>query len=188
MIELMIGKTSLRLDFTFFAVMSLYFLTESSELIAGVAACVIHEMSHLVVMKLLHVPIKEVLFYGAGIRISAVLDTSTCAVKTSCLAAGVAANSVVCAVAFAMDGYLFSAVNLVTGMFNLLPVGEFDGAQLLRMLLLRYSPPERIDSVMKLAGCVAILLCSAIIFMISMKVRPVVLGMLIYLFIIVLIS
>ncbi len=188
MIEIVICKTKFSFDFTFFAVMSLYFLTESSELLAGVAACVIHEISHLVVMKLLHVPVKEVLFYGAGIRISASLDTSTCAVKTACLAAGIAANLVVCAVAFVMGEYLLSAVNLVTGMFNLLPVGEFDGAQMLRLLLIGYSPPERIDSVMKLAGCAAMLLCSAFIFMISTKVRPVVLAMLIYLFIVVLIS
>ncbi|MBQ9946890.1 MAG: hypothetical protein IJO91_00750 [Oscillospiraceae bacterium] len=139
-------------------------------------------------MAILHVPIKEVFLYGAGIRISAMLDTSTCAVKTSCLAAGVAANFVVSAVAFVMGEFLFSAVNLVTGMFNLLPVGEFDGAQLLKMILLRSVKPEKVDGIMKKAGIISIFLCLTGIISISGYVRPMVLVVIVYLLIIVFIS
>ena len=116
------------------------------------------------------------------------LDTSTCAVKTSCLAAGVAANFVVSAVAFVMGEFLFSAVNLVTGMFNLLPVGEFDGAQLLKMILLRSVKPEKVDGIMKKAGIISIFLCLTGIISISGYVRPMVLVVIVYLLIIVFIS
>ena len=188
MIEFKIHNIALRIDFSFFAILFIYFSFDSSTEILAISACIIHELSHLLLMAILHVPIKAILFYGAGIRISAMLDTSKCEVKSACLAAGVAANFVVSVVAFVMGEYLFSAVNLVTGMFNLLPVGEFDGAQLLKMALLKNAKPEKVDGIMKRAGFISIGLCFIGIIIISGCVRLMVLAVFLYLLIIVYIS
>ena len=54
---------------------------------------------------------------------------------------------------------IFSAVNLLIGIFNALPIGYFDGARILEILLVRIMRPSTATIVKKIIGG----LCSAVI-------------------------
>ena len=69
MFELQFRKITVAFDFSFFASVSLLILLGSGYAVLGLAACLLHELGHLAVMKICSVPAKRVLFYGAGIKI-----------------------------------------------------------------------------------------------------------------------
>lgn len=154
MIELRLNKTLLRLDFSFFAVVALFLFLDKSGLgLSALAACGFHELSHLVVMTMFGVPADEITFYGAGIRITSPrTDERGGAVRILILLAGCAANFAA-AVLFWRFGNLAAAViNLCTGLFNLLPIGELDGAALLKTLFIKICKPENVDKFMRAAA------------------------------------
>ncbi len=165
MIEFMLRKTALRLDFSFFAVMFIFFFLDSGGGLVAVSACIVHELSHLVVMAVCKVPVESITFYGAGIRISAQLCREKRCVRVCVLGAGVAANLLLSTLFYALGEYAFSAVNLITGAFNLLPIGEFDGAQLLRELVYCFAPVEKADRITFSFEVISLVICSAAIFL-----------------------
>ncbi len=161
MIEFKLFKTAVRLDFSFFAVLFIFMYFDNGGGLEAVSACVMHELSHLVAMLICDVTVTGVMFYGAGVRITADLCSVRRWVRIAVLSAGVAANFALAAIFYATGEYTLSAVNLVTGAFNLLPVGEFDGAQLFREFLTVTSPPDRIEGIMRVAAWVSLALCAA---------------------------
>lgn len=60
--------------------------------------------------------------------------------------------------------YAAFAVNLFTGIFNLLPMGKLDGAGLLKMAVIKHCRAERVDTVMKIASVISAMLCAAAFF------------------------
>ena len=146
------------MDFSFFAVIALFLLLDSTGFgIASLGACGLHELSHLAVMTLFGIAPEQITFYGAGIRItSSQTDFAKPAVRTLVLIAGCLANFLAAAV-FRFAGYdAASAINLFTGIFNLLPLGELDGAALFKMLAIRLCRPENVDRAVRAAGIVSL--------------------------------
>ncbi len=144
-------NTRIRLDFSFFAVVALFLMLDNTSFgIAALAACGIHEFSHLLVMTICGIPAEIVTFYGAGIRITSPrTETAKPFVRALVLSAGCAANFIA-AVLYSLSGNdAAAAINLLTGAFNLLPIGELDGAAMLKMLLIRACRPERVDKTLK---------------------------------------
>lgn len=151
----------LRLDFSFFAVMALFFLTESGFGFMALASCAAHELSHLAVMGICGIRAEHITFYGAGICISSAgTERAGLQQQIAVFSAGCAVNLALAAALYLTGEYAFSAVNLLTGAFNLLPLGEFDGARLLRLLAIRKAPPERVDGIMRAAGALSAVLCA----------------------------
>lgn len=151
MIELKLRKTTLQFDFSFFAVIALFLLLDSTGFgVMALAACAVHELAHMLVMAVFGIFADEITFYGAGIRItSARTEFAKPAVKALILSAGCAANFV-SAVLFYHFGYASAAaVSLFTGVFNLLPIGELDGAGLMKMPVIRFCKPENVDRIMR---------------------------------------
>lgn len=165
MIELKFKKTVLRLDFSFFAVISLFLLLDSTGLgIKALAACAVHELAHLSVMAVFGIPADEITFYGAGVRITSPrTEFAKPSVKALILSAGCAVNFTAAVLFYHFGNFPAMAVNLFTGAFNLLPIGELDGAGLLKILLIRFCRPERVDGILKLAGRAFSLICLAVI-------------------------
>lgn len=154
MIELRLRKTVLRLDFSFFAVVALYMILDSSGLgVSALAACGLHELSHLAVMTAFNVPTDEITFYGAGIRItSPKTDEKGGFARVLILLAGCMANFGAALLFWKLGNFTASAINLCTGIFNLLPLGELDGAALLKTLFIKICKPENVDKFMKAAA------------------------------------
>ena len=163
MIELRLKQTQVRLDFSFFAVITLFLLLDDSGFgIAALCACGLHELAHLSLMLLFGITADKITFYGAGIRISSdSTDRAKPFAKALILSAGCAANFIAAAVFRFLGNDAAAAINLFTGIFNLLPLGELDGASLLKMLAIRVCRPENVDKVTKAAGMISVALAAA---------------------------
>ena len=144
-------------DFSFFAVIALFFLYDSTDLaIYSFVACIIHELAHVFMMNAFDIPPNSLVFYGGGIKISEReierLKLYKQAIITS---AGCVINFIMAGISFALaDGsdlkiLIFAYSNLMVGAINLLPIGYFDGAGLMKLILIKKMQPFQVDSAMK---------------------------------------
>ncbi len=136
MFEFKFRNITVAFEFSFFASVSLLIILGNDYAVMGLAACIWHELGHLMVMAICGITAKRILFYGAGIKI--LPDKQFCftdfGTEFLVLIAGSAANFLA---AFLMAGSeimeikLFSAINMAIGAFNLLPLQYLDGGKLL---------------------------------------------------------
>ncbi len=136
MFEFRYKNAVIAFDFSFFATVSLLFLLGNSYAVLGLAACLWHETGHLAVMKIRGIPARRILFYGAGIKIMP--DKQFCftdfGTELLVLIGGSGANFLAAAALSAVNVpelKLFSVINAVIGVFNLLPLQYLDGGKLL---------------------------------------------------------
>ena len=101
------------------------------------AACVLHEMGHILAACLVGVRIKSVVFSGGGIR----MLTDRASVVTNCenvlmLLSGPAVNLFLAA-ALSIHGAVgdFAMLNLAAGLYNLLPFRQLDGGALVDIFI-----------------------------------------------------
>lgn len=177
MIELRLrGGCRILLDFSFFAVITLFLCLDTSGYgMLSLAACVVHEMGHLVAMLLSKMKICRMKLYGGGIEICAEQEVTSLFV----ILAGVVTNFVVFALVFALSSWnniyplIFGAMNLLIGLFNLLPLGHLDGYRLLEKCLSRYFPPaaaiRAIDIIERIV--LIVVLCLGLILLISRAIN-----------------
>lgn len=165
MLELKLRKTVLCLDFSFFAVIALYLLLDESGFgLAALGACALHETAHFAAMALFGVPAERVTLYGAGIRITSFLERVPPLRRAVILSAGCLANFAAALVFWRLGELGAFAVELFTGIFNLLPLGALDGAGLLKMLVIKRCKAENVDRVMKTASIIsAVFVAAAVI-------------------------
>lgn len=114
------------------------------------AFCAVHELSHLFVMALCGVAVHSVTLSGAGIGIKALsLETQPTWVQAAVLFAGSASNVVLAGALYLLKCPAESLLCLLTGVINLLPVGALDGARLLKIAVVRFAAPQRVDRICK---------------------------------------
>ena len=166
MIELRLNKTTLRLDFSFFAVLSVFLLYDRLGTgIAALCACISHELSHLIVMRYFGIRADSVTLYGAGIKISSEETERAAAGKQLAVFAAGSLMNLALAAAFALLGHSSLAViNLLTGLFNLLPMGEFDGARILKLAVLRFGSPEKVAPAERLGNILSAAAVAVLVF------------------------
>lgn len=154
MIELKLRKTVVELRFSFFAVVALFLFLKSYLFgIAALAACGIHELAHLAIMTIFGISADRITFYGAGICISSKeTEYAKTGARALILLAGALANFAAAAFLHIVGNDAASAVNLLTGILNLLPIGELDGAQLLKLAVIKICRPENVDKTVRLFG------------------------------------
>jgi len=139
MIEIKLKNTALCFDFSFFAVMALcFFLDNNGICLLSLTACLCHELSHLAVMLICNADINAVVFYGAGVKINCELSALSTGKRFAVLAAGCVMNCMLYICALWFGFYEFAAINLVIGVFNLLSVGSFDGAQMADIISVKH--------------------------------------------------
>lgn len=140
---------------------ALYLLLDESGFgLAVLTACAMHETAHFIAMAIFGVPVEQLTLYGAGIRItSAGIEYEKPQRRVVILSAGCFANFTAAFIFWRLGNLGASAVNLFTGIFNLLPIGELDGAGLLKMLLIRLCKPENVDRSARTVGAVSAALC-----------------------------
>lgn len=161
MIEFYLCRTAVGLDFSFFAVLAMFFFFDSGGGLAALSACAVHELGHLAVMRLCNIPAERILFYGAGIRISAEIKGASFWKQLAVLSAGCAVNLLLSAAFYAAGELTLAAANLITGTFNLLCLGEFDGAQLARLFAVRFVGAARIDGFLNVLRGISAAVCLA---------------------------
>lgn len=166
MIEIKLSNTCLRLDFSFFAVGALFLLFGRGNL--GVLAftfCIMHELSHLLVMSICGVKVQSVTFFGAGISIAShSLENEPVYVQTAILFAGSASNFLLGICLAAFDCAAPTVLCCLTGIINLLPIGNLDGARLVKLALICCVPSENVDKICRILAWTAFGLCTATLF------------------------
>ncbi len=151
--EFRAGGTRVSFSFGFFAVLAVYMLVDREGIgLPALAAVVLHESGHIVLMRLTGYQIPEMRFSPFGVQIERwglLPDGREAAVYLG----GVLANLLTGGIAWLFCGWnLFTIVSLGLILFNLLPVGRLDGGQLLRLALGRGCSPEHADRLQKWIG------------------------------------
>ena len=133
MVSFSVGSLKVGFDFSFFAVIAIFFaLDDSGYGILCIAACLCHEAGHLALLLLTkHVP-DSLIFSGSGICIKQHEEASV-----PVLAAGCAVNFTLFIIFYflleqnSVYKLIFAGSNLCIGILNLLPIGELDGKKLI---------------------------------------------------------
>ena len=154
-----------KFNFSFFAVIAfLIFADTSGMAVLSLTACILHEGGHLLAMALCGIYPDKITFYGGGIAISKIgMEQMSYIRRLVILSAGCTVNFLISSLCLAFPEnemiQIFSAVNLLIGIFNALPIGYFDGARILEVLLVRVMSPSSAAIVKKIIGAI----CSFVI-------------------------
>lgn len=172
MISVKVKNTELCLDFSFFAAIAIFAFFDKTGLgLASLAMCMLHESAHLIVMLILAVTPDRIKFYGAGIAISArSLDSRGDMVRAAVYSSGCLLNFILALIFLLCGNGLFSAINLCIGVLNMLPVGELDGARILRLISERFFEPYRTERLLRICSAVSVVLCVVIFFVVRGRV------------------
>lgn len=142
MVSFKIGKAEICLDFSFFAVLGIFFAFDPAGYgFCCLLACFCHETGHFIAMLLEKKPPREVMFSGGGICIKQHRDPSVFVLGAGC-AVNFCLFFLFCFILERNSIYklLFGGANLAIGIFNLLPFGTLDGRGLLEKLCYRFLP------------------------------------------------
>lgn len=134
--------------FSFFAVVCLVsFFDGTSYILLGLLCCLLHELGHITAMCIFNVPPKRVQFYGAGIKIT--INEKMVSFKKELIIqlAGCITNILIFgALYFLYHSFtvkVFATMNLIIGIFNLLPFKYFDGGKIIDLFLDTYPTKNR---------------------------------------------
>lgn len=144
-----IGWTKITLQFSFFLVLSLFLLADKSGWAwVMLLSIFLHEVSHLFMMWLFHVRVEEITFCPFGINIRRE-PAETLSYWKECW---IYMAGPLCNLLLAVGGWIFSkridniwlsiilCINLVIGIFQLIPIVPLDGGQIFRCLTYRFLP------------------------------------------------
>lgn len=144
------GKVTLQVDYSFFLVLSLFLLADQSGWAWMLLVSVFfHECSHLAAMAGLGVQVRQLRLTPFGVEIRQQSPNHLGYGRESMIyLAGPVCNLALAGLAFLAAGRLqgrwleLSAINLVMGLFQLIPLVPLDGGQLLGCLTAGMAGPE----------------------------------------------
>lgn len=156
--KLKVKNTDIVICFSFVAVFTLCVLLYSEKVIViSVASSLLHECGHIAAMRANGVTIKEIRFYGGGMKITRDLSCIPFSQELFVTFAGVLVNFCLCLLSYCFFKTIFS-VNLAILIFNLLPIGCLDGARTLELISDKYPRIKPLLVTVKTIFC-ALLLC-----------------------------
>ena len=131
-------KTSISIKFSFLATVALLTLSETSaSVFMSLMSCFLHETGHLLAMFLFGVKVKKIILYGAGIKIIRGYSLKEKKKEFIILISGCLMNIIMFLLFFFLKGdsfKTFAVINLVTAIFNILPIKSLDGGAILLLL------------------------------------------------------
>lgn len=131
-------KTTVSVKFSFLATVALLTLSETSaSVFMSLMSCFLHETGHLLAMFLFGVDVKKIILYGAGIKIIRGYSLKEKKKEFIILISGCLMNIIMFLLFFLLKGdsfKTFAVINLVTAIFNILPIKSLDGGAILLLL------------------------------------------------------
>ncbi len=131
-------KTSISIKFSFLATVALLTLSETSaSVFMSLMSCFLHETGHLLAMFLFGVDVKKIVLYGAGIKIIRGYSLKEKKKEFIILISGCLMNITMFLLFFFLKGdsfRTFAVINLVTAIFNILPIKSLDGGAIILLL------------------------------------------------------
>ncbi len=170
MITFKLFQTQIQLDFSFFAVLSVFFFFNSEMGISAFMSCLFHEFGHLIFMCISDVRIERLLFYGGGIRITADVENAAFTSRLLILLAGCIFNLILAGVFLALHCETIAAVNVMTAVLNLLPFGYLDGSRAAQSVLYRYFHPRKAEQLLRVLRWTAAIF--AVLLIVAIKAVP----------------
>ena len=157
MISFKIGKLKISFEFGFFAVVALFCLLDAPELaLSAVCACIVHECGHILMSVLCNVKIEKVVFWAGGVR----MQTESKMLKLSndilILLSGPIFNFISAVFYYLSGCYSPFSVNLILGLFNLLPFTSLDGGAIIKKIFEYYEVPS--DIILKIISLLSAIL------------------------------
>lgn len=138
----------IRFSFWFFAVIACFALLDKEVLAYYfILPIAIHEMGHLLVMAACGIGVKSVNFTAMGVDIQRLRGRFSYGREIAVSLGGVAANAI-CALIFycclfqSMRVMFLVAANIAIALFNLAPIGNLDGGQVVRQIAERFFTPD----------------------------------------------
>ena len=162
MITIKLKNFFIKFDFTFFAVLFLFMTFDTSGYgILSLYACLLHETGHLICMLLVKTKPTQLLFYCAGMKITAPKNYKLSFLSEFfVLIGGSGINFILFFVFYFSSDMLslklptFAIINLLIGVFNLIPVNMFDGGKIIELILLKFVLPDTAYYINKILGLV----------------------------------
>ncbi|WP_297960144.1 hypothetical protein [uncultured Ruminococcus sp.] len=151
MISFRLGRTAVRIDFSFLVFNAMVFLVrDGRSVLSFYTVCALHEAGHLAVLTLTGGSAASVCFTAAGIRIDTrKTGASPVLHDMAVLLAGPAVNAAVYAAMGIMGrGGEFAALNLMAAVYNMLPYRSLDGGALIALLTAGSSAEQAADLIL----------------------------------------
>lgn len=136
MIEISLKNVKIIVEFGFLAMAALVFIFASSHsnlFMLAVASCAVHEIGHMFFMLILGEKLSLIRFHAAGIQIKACRNTLRPYFHDAAIILGGPTFNLITALALYSVNPLithlqvFASMNLILGLFNLMPFSNFDG-------------------------------------------------------------
>jgi len=148
MFSIKLFNTKIEFCFSFFAVIALVSLFDgTSYILLGLLCCLLHELGHISAMCIFNVPPRKIQFYGAGIKITVNEKMTSLKKELIIELAGCITNVLIFFILYffaqSFTVKIFATMNLIIGLFNLLPFKYFDGGKIIDLLLDLYSDKNR---------------------------------------------
>lgn len=161
MIEFYIRKVKFNIEFGFLAVVALLcILDDGRYLLYGVWACIIHEVGHIVPMLLLGEKVKKVKFHAFGVNISPQNNTIRPLYQDIFIILGGAIINIILGLIvyfsdIGTNAYIFASMNIILGLFNLLPYTSFDGGTLI-LTVAEYFNGDTVEikKILRIVNCI----------------------------------
>lgn len=141
MIQFNIKDVNIKLKFMFFAVITMFLILDKQGVtILTLLASLTHELGHLFALIIFGHRPKELIFEVVGIRLVKQNRFISYSKEIIILFAGPLTNIIIFFILYSFFRYdyyysIFSLTNLFIGLFNLLPIGNLDGGQILNLAI-----------------------------------------------------
>lgn len=161
------GSVKISLDIGFLAVIAVISLYGSSVFIYSFTACIIHELGHLIFICFFNEKVESIAFRATGITIfSAAERMNSFFSDIIILAAGPLLNIVTAFFLLMINKWQinsFIIVNIILGVFNLLPFSALDGGSIIRLMAETFLYDEKYFTVCKVIRMINTMLCISVI-------------------------
>ncbi len=170
------GKTSVKINVSFAAVVTLMLILDESGLCAlGLLCCVIHEFGHIICLLIMgeHPKLIELSFYGIKLerrQMSSMKNFGEIIVYAS----GPAANMMFSATLFLLSGaaqgmQTAAIISLGVGLFNLIPCRPLDGGNIIYSLICRHTDERQATAICRAVSLALIIPMGVVGFAVLIK-------------------
>ncbi len=159
-----IGATTFVVGFPFAAAVTLMLLLDKSgTAVSALVCCVLHEFGHLLCLFALSAPPERVTLGAFGMRIDKSSAELSYQYETVTALAGPAINFLLALILFAVSKtanapwlLTSAALNLCTGLFNIIPVEPLDGGRALKNALLIKYDEQRTEKIINILSLITL--------------------------------
>ncbi|MBQ2774287.1 MAG: site-2 protease family protein [Clostridia bacterium] len=163
--QLRIGKTVFRIGFPFAAAVTLMLLLDKSgAAVSALVCCVLHELGHLLCLFALSAPPERVTLGAFGMRIDKSSAELSYLHEAITALAGPLINFLLALILFVVSKFIIApwlltsaALNLCTGLFNLIPVEPLDGGRALKNALLIRFDEQRTEKIINVVSLITLI-------------------------------